>query len=297
MRMLRVAAMLWVFALAEPLCASEITTHVQLRDYYAEINGARLHVRDWGPVDAEPLFLLHGGRGHAHVFDTLAPLFARTYRAIAVSYRGHGNSTWTGRSTYSFEQVAQDVHDLKKALGLGRIRIYGQSAGGVVGTWYAAAYPEALSHLVIGDVGPNTEAAYEAAISVMRPTGVGAESRAAYLELTKQFVPQRLHESYFHHQALLTQDGRWKSRFDPSFYFPVKGHRPTPEAFWAKIDRVQSPTLLIRGADSEVLDREVALRMDRTLPDNTFVEFEGVGHNVLYRPDLFLDVVEEFLGR
>jgi len=59
----------------------------------------------------------------------------------------------------------------------------------------------------------------------------------------------------------------------------------TPEAsaagarqLWQLYDRIQARTLLLRGAQSDLLAPETAQAMARRGPKAQLVEFEGVGH-------------------
>ena len=272
----------------------------EVRDYYADVNGARLHVREWGSVEAEPIFLLHGSSGHAHMWDRLGPSFGVEYRAISMSYRGYGNSSWTGPDTYSHEQFADDLYVLKEALGLEKIRVFGASMGGVVGAYFAARYPSDVSHLVFGDIGPSTPEAFEAAMKAgdARADPLQVDSWQEYMATTRRRVPNdEVHASFYGNYALLGADGKWTLRYDPSLFSPPGRLRRPPHTFWEKIDRITCETLIIRGESSNVLDREVAERMDRILPRNTFIEIEGVGHNFLSKFEDFRGDLSRFLRR
>lgn len=49
------------------------------RDNHFEISGLRFHYVEWGNSDSEPMLLLHGFMGHAHIWDNVAPVFAERY--------------------------------------------------------------------------------------------------------------------------------------------------------------------------------------------------------------------------
>ena len=64
---------------------------------------------------------------------------------------------------------------------------------------------------------------------------------------------------------------------------------------WRSFDAVTCPTLLLRGADSDLLSHETALLMTGRGPKARLVEFAGVGHApTLIAPDQ-VAVVREFL--
>jgi pimeloyl-ACP methyl ester carboxylesterase len=271
----------------------------EVRDLYADINGVRLHFREWGSRDGMPLFLMHGSRGHCHIFDRVGPQLAEDYYVVAPTMRGHGNSGWAPIETYTFNQLAEDVYSLKCALGLDKIAIFGQSMGGLVGTFYAARYQEHISHLVLGDIGPDTPEQYEAEVQVRPQVGqAGAPSYESYMEFTKRFQSDpEYHQMLFGHSALLADDGTWKTRLDPGFFADPKRIRPTVEYYWSRVRLVDCRTLLLRGDRSDILDKNVAHEMAQVMQNCVLIEIEGLGHSLLFQDDQ--RVVEEtrrFIG-
>ena len=72
--------------------------------------------------------------------------------------------------------------------------------------------------------------------------------------------------------------------------------RPSTEANWAAWGRINMPTLLLRGALSDVLDADIAARMVREHPACRFIEIPGSGHSIpLEAPIRFREAVQTFL--
>ena len=61
-------------------------------DRYVDINQLRLHYFDWGDKNKQPMLLLHGFMGHAHVWDDFVSHFREKYHIIVLDQRGHGES-------------------------------------------------------------------------------------------------------------------------------------------------------------------------------------------------------------
>jgi pimeloyl-ACP methyl ester carboxylesterase len=75
---------------------------------------------------------------------------------------------------------------------------------------------------------------------------------------------------------------------DPSF--------PTSEELWVMVSKITCPTLVIRGAESEIFSREQAERMLREIPHCRLIEVSGASHTVLWdKPSEFIKAVREFL--
>ena len=66
---------------------------------------------------------------------------------------------------------------------------------------------------------------------------------------------------------------------------------------WAPLARIPGPTLLVRGAESDILSPEIAKRMLASLPDGRLVEIAGAGHSVPDdQPGTFAIAVRSFLA-
>ena len=93
-------------------------------------------------------------------------------------------------------------------------------------------------------------------------------------------------------------DGRWTYRFDKRLRSAeTRLPRPDPESEWAVLPKISCPTLLIRGAESDVLATETAERMLDVLPNCQFVEIPESGHSLgVDQPEAFQDAITTFLG-
>ena len=70
---------------------------------------------------------------------------------------------------------------------------------------------------------------------------------------------------------------------------------PADVVLWPFWDQVRCPTLLLRGADSDLLLAETAQEMTRRGPKARLVEFAGVGHAPMLMTQDQISVVKEFL--
>ena len=124
-------------------------------DRWVSVNGVRLAVDDRNPSSAAtPFVLVHGFTGGRVDFaDVIDPL-ATDRRVVAWDHRGHADSTNTGDpSTYTFDQLVDDMSGAVDELGLERFHLLGHSMGGIVAQRYVLAHPTRVASLILMDTG------------------------------------------------------------------------------------------------------------------------------------------------
>lgn len=267
-------------------------------DEYVLLNGIRFHFRDWSNPGAMPLVLLHGYTGHSRSWDTLARSLVSGYRVLALDQRGHGESGWA--SDYSPEAMVSDVAAFVRALRLDRFALLGLSMGGRNAYHYAGTCPAGLERLVIVDIGPDIIASGSQRIrsGVAAPDSFAsteeaiAAARKANARADEQELRDRVRQN-----LMLREDGHWTFRYDAALRNPETPlPRPTSEAGWASVANINVPTLIVRGALSDILSIETANRMAQVIPGARLVEVPEAGHSIpLDNPGGFIAAVRTFL--
>ncbi|MGD9934369.1 MAG: alpha/beta fold hydrolase [Dehalococcoidia bacterium] len=267
-------------------------------DDYVLLNGIRFHFRDWASDGAMPLVLLHGYTGHSRSWDTLAKAMAPKYRVLALDQRGHGESGWA--SDYTPEAMVSDVAAFVGALRLDRFALLGLSMGGRNAYHYAGSRPAGLERLVIVDIGPDIVAAGSQRIRSGVTVNDVFESPEHAINAARKGNPSADETELrdrVRQNLMLREDGAWTFRYDPSLRNPETPlPRPTSEAGWAAVANINVPTLLVRGALSDVLSVETANRMVQAIPDCSFAEVPDAGHSIpLDNPAGLIRAVQTFL--
>jgi pimeloyl-ACP methyl ester carboxylesterase len=79
--------------------------------------------------------------------------------------------------------------------------------------------------------------------------------------------------------ARQTADGRWRLKYDPGIAIPFRTAAAAPSAdLWGLWDAIRCPTLLLRGAESDLLSPQTAAAMQSRGPKPQLIEFAGIGH-------------------
>ena len=282
----------------------------------AEATPRRLAYWDWPcskPGNTHAVVCVHGLSRQGRDFDTLASQLIQHARVVCPDMPGRGHSDWLeDPMAYQIPTYAMDVAGLIVELAQQGITTFdwvGTSMGGLIGMVMAAQPQVPLRRMVLNDVGPAIEPDALLRIGTYlgkAPRFATQESAADYLwSISESFGPHTPEQWRALCAPMLREhEGAWLLHYDPAIAEPFKAHTAETAAaaaaegeamLWRIYENLQLPTLLIRGADSDLLSPETAHRMTQMGPRATRVDVAGVGHApTLIQPDQ-VALVEAFL--
>jgi len=278
-----------------------VTTGYLERD--VTVRGLKLHYQEWGNPDAPAVILVHGFGVSGHMFDEFAERMQDRYHLLAIDQRGHGDSDWAPDGDYSRGAFVQDLEGFREALGFERFILVGHSMGGLNSVSYTTAYPQRVRALVLVDVGP--ESAKEGVENIVRFTrGPDELEFEEFVELAHRFNQRRTLANIrerMRHRLKPAESGKYTWKFDKRFREQDSGLKIGSELSndqsWQLFRDINVPTLLVRGAESDVLSAETAERATREMASARLVTVSGAGHSVPGdNPDEFTAGVQEFLA-
>ena len=263
---------------------------------------------EWGdPANDRVLVCVHGLTRQGRDFDVLARSLAQTYRVICPDIPGRGQSEWlTDPSGYAIPHYVADVVTLLARVNARTLDWVGTSMGGLIGMAVAGLPGSPIRRMVLNDVGPRMEAvalqrigAY-VGLPLRWPT---VEAAAEYLRVVSAGFGPHSHEQWLAlTRPYLKEDGQggFVPRYDPQISLALKAMTPEiaqmgEQLLWQAYDRIQAQTLLLRGAQSDLLSVQTAQEMSMRGPKAPCVTFEGVGHAPTLVQDDQVGVVREFL--
>ncbi len=132
-----------------------------VQEGFVDANGVMIYYEMLGR--GAPLMIVHGGPGASHDYflPYLLPL-ARHNKVVFIDERGSGRSQkLEDPSSYTVENMVDDVESVRKALGLGKISLLGHSYGGALAQAYALKYQANLTHLILGSTWSSSKALNE----------------------------------------------------------------------------------------------------------------------------------------
>jgi len=235
------------------------------------------------------LVCVHGLSRQGRDFDTLARDLGDSYRVICPDVVGRGRSDRLADPMgYAIPNYVADMVTLVARLDVAQVDWVGTSMGGLIGLGLASLPGSPVRRLVLNDIGPVIQP--DAMRRIGAYLGLPAhwrtveEAADALLAISQGFGPHTREQWLALTRAQLAADGDgYKPHYDPAIAVPFRAITPELAAageamLWQSYDRLACPTLLLRGADSDVLSHETAAAMTQRGPRARLHEFAGIGH-------------------
>lgn len=249
------------------------------------IHGNRLCGDSWGDPSAPPVVLLHGGGQTRHSWRRTGRHLADAgFHAVAFDARGHGDSEWAGNGDYGEDALAQDLACVVRAIGAARPVLIGASMGGITSLVAVGHRVVDAAALILADVVHRTATeGFERVRDFMSCHLHGfaslEEAAAAIGEYRGDRRPAGSHRGLAKN---LRQgaDGRLYWHWDPRF-LDGRGDLERRCARLAQCARqVEVPTLVVRGARSDVVTDEAVREFLALCPRASHVDVVDAGHMV-----------------
>ena len=260
--------------------------------------GHRMAYWEWGePANPHVVVCVHGLSRQGRDFDTLARALCGRVRVVCPDVVGRGKSDWLKNPEgYQLPLYAADMLALLAQLKPGVLDWVGTSMGGLIGMIVAGQpdlpLPVPVRRLVLNDVGPviqwqalqrigqylgNTgrfESLQQAADALWATSSsFGPHTPAQWLALSAPMVRPIEGDA----------SGALTLHYDPAIALPFRALTEDAAAqgeaaMWKLYDGIRAETLLLRGAESDLLSPATAQAMAGRGPKARLVEFAGVGH-------------------
>ena len=251
-------------------------------------DGIGLHAKIYAGGPKTPAVCLHGLTRNESDFELLAPKVAATGRdVIALTMRGRGRSSYDpDYLNYHPLTYRDDVLKAMDAAGIEKAIFIGTSLGGIVSMLTNEAAPDRVAAAIINDVGP--ELAVE---GITRIAGYAGKTKTQVADINEAAAEIRAvngvafpgaDEDFWLMFARRTfrenADGSWTLAYDPNIGKALTEVGPAPDMWgpWASLKNM--PTLLIRGALSDLLSPAIVEKMRSAHPNFDYAEVPNVGH-------------------
>jgi esterase len=273
-------------------------------DKFVTVSGLRLHYIDYGGEARPWVVCVHGLSGNAHNFDDLARYLTIGYHVISFDVRGRGDSQWGPPTEYLPQNYVTDLAAMLDSIGIARTSLIGTSMGGIISMMYAGGWPDRVERLVLNDIGPEVDPAgatriasyFASAPERFKDLGeVVKYYKANYPTMAK--VPDQILAEQVKWSVKPDGNGSLMWKIDPNIRRPLRGATAANRLdLWVPYARIACRTLIVRGADSDILPRATATRMCQVHRGATSVEVPGVGHAPSLTEPESLAAIKELFG-
>ena len=258
----------------------------------------------WGSNNPELVILLHGGGQTRHAWgETGKKLAEAGYHSVALDLRGHGDSEWDADGDYSIRAYKDDLVSIINEIGK-PARLVGASLGGMASL--ALAGDEINSHLctalIMVDIGIYPDpVGSDRIVNFMLSGEKGFDSLENVAKSISDYLPHRKKPKDLEglkKNLRLKSDGRYYWHWDPRFIRRRPGSRDRRyfDLQLKAAEKVTIPTLLIRGALSDVVTMEDVDYFLSVISHAKFVEIENAAHMIAGdRNDIFAEEAIKFL--
>lgn len=264
----------------------------------------RIAYRDWGdPRNRAVLVCVHGLTRSGRDFDALARALCAQFRVVCPDIAGRGDSDrLADAKLYTTAQYVADMVTLIARLDVEAVSWLGTSLGGLVGMALAAQAGTPVRRLVLNDAAPVVaRAALERIAGYLgqeQRFGTFADAERYVRTISAPFGPHSDAEWRFlaENWVRRNDDGSFRPHYDTRIAEAYRAAMPEKDLeLWYLYDAIRCPTLLVRGAESDLVSPQTAEEMTRRGPQARVVEIRGVGHApTLLQPDQ-IAVVRDFL--
>jgi pimeloyl-ACP methyl ester carboxylesterase len=262
------------------------------------IDSAAISALKFGDAPPRVVFL-HGGGQNAHTWDTV--VIGLGEPALSIDLPGHGRSGWRDDGDYGPKLNAIAVEPVVREFAADADLVVGMSLGGLTALRLAVTAPELVRKLVLVDVTPSAPERHTEMTDAQKGTVALVQGEKSFpsfdamLEVTVAAAPHRDRESLrrgVFHNAKRLDDGTWTWRYDTI----RKGEGF--DGLWDDVPNLNTPTTLVRGANSFFVNDDDAAEFARIAPGFRTVHIvENAGHSVQSdQPRRLVDILRGVLA-
>ena len=267
-----------------------------------------LYIRDYGDsLDPRPpIFCLGGLTRNSKDFESFAERYSEDgRRVICPDYRGRGQSQYDLHwLNYNPQIYLRDIKDLLSALNLHRVVVIGTSLGGILGMGMGTAMPTALAAVVMNDIGPVVEdKGLDFIINYIKEDRPHKDWDSAVITIKKmlpnlRFQDEQIWLEMAKNTFRYSDDGKLCFDWDVNIVKPLlKSNYKIPDMWPLFKALADVPTMVFRGAESDILSPKCFAEMQKIKPDLCAVEIPLAGHVPTLAEPESVRALDNFLAR
>jgi pimeloyl-ACP methyl ester carboxylesterase len=256
--------------------------------HWTSHDGLSLYYRDYpGSGDRPPLLCLHGLTRNSRDFAGFADRYAGRFRVIVPDFRGRGMSDYDPNpGNYLPITYAADVLQLLDELEIDQAVFVGTSLGGLVTMLIASIQPHRIAGSILNDIGPEIDQRGLDRIGSYVGTPVRfstwGEAADTIAKVNRGLPASNTHKDWLRAARRVCKEDGDAIVFDYDMAIAVPFAQSSGAVsfdLWPLYRQLaQSPLLIVRGEESDLLSQATAQAMLDASPSAQLVTVPGVGH-------------------
>lgn len=265
---------------------------------FVEIEGLRIHYQEKGT--GTPLVLLHGYTSSTYSWKDVFEPLSQNFRVIAVDLKGFG---FSGKPDGDYTRRAQAVliAQILDRLKIERSWFAGNSMGGEIALNIALQNPQRIAGLILIDSAGVAVSGGSSLAPGYAKVPFVAPALTALALTSDRLVREGLEKSFY-------DDVKITDERVASYYRPLRTRGGQMAAIRARtqagefpveqdLNKLNVPTLLIWGANDEVIPLEAGRKMNSLIKDSKLIVIEKCGHLPQEEmPERVLNEITKFVG-
>jgi len=275
-------------------------------DHYITTNdGLRLNIRVYGDGKATPLFCIPGLTRNAADFEELAPTLASKHRRVfVISLRGRSLSDYAADfRTYHPLVYRDDVLTALDTLKINRAIFIGTSLGGITSMLINHQKPSTVAGVVLNDIGPDLApeglARIASYVGQVKKSAMPLDEAILRIKAINEIAFPNRDDAFwatFARRTFKQNAAGWSLDYDPAIARGFTEGDPPPDLSDPFESLKNTPTLLVRGALSDLLTIEIVEKMRLTYPSFDYCEVPNTGHAPTLAEPEALNAIKEFVS-
>lgn len=267
---------------------------------FIEIDGMQVHYRDEG--NGFPIVLLHGTAASLQTWNAWTKELAKNYRVIRMDLPAFGLTGPNKNADYSIKSYTQFLHQFLTKIKVDKFYVAGNSLGGNIAWNYAEEHPNEVEKLILIDASGLPTNKPQPWIFNLARTPI---LNSLFLYITPKFIIRKNIEQVYADDSKITDELITR-------YHELALRAGNRQAFidrakldidvdknvnFDKLKSIQTPTLIIWGANDNWIPLENGKKMDSLMPNSKLVIIKNSGHVPMEEsPAESLSVLKEFLN-
>lgn len=259
------------------------TLHNKPVDRSLKVRDMNFHYLEWGDPNSQTILLLHGNAQQAHSWDFISLPLSESFHVIALDQRGHGDSDWSVKQDYSTQEQVKDIDAITSTLNLTNFHLVGHSMGGRNSYAWASQNSSKLASLTIVDTGPDTEQLGRRRMQQFKSLPDELDSFEEFANRIQAYTGRPIAQvlGSLKYNIRERTDGKWSWKYDSVMRQPDYQSQTIPSSqLWEMITQIKCPTLIMRGANSDVFNEDTMQRMRNTINNCVITTVDNAGHLV-----------------